>query len=81
MTSTWSGTFRFAATRVFPIGFVIGAAMETFMCYTGFYAVATRKEAERRMERAENEALRLGRGAEAAAPARSRTDGPTGGQR
>lgn len=41
-----------ALVRVIPIGFAVGAAMETFMYFTGFYGVATRKEAERRMERA-----------------------------
>jgi hypothetical protein len=53
MTATWHQTLRFAATRVFPLGFAIGAGMEAFMCATGFYKVATRKEAERRVERAE----------------------------
>ena len=38
-------------TRVLPLGFVVGAAMEAFMYFTGFWAVATRKEAERRAER------------------------------
>ena len=53
MNATWGQTLRFAGTRVLPIGFCIGAGMEAFMCATGFYKVATRKEAERRVERAE----------------------------
>jgi len=36
--------------KVIPIAFVIGAGMETFMCFTGFYDIVTHKEAERRME-------------------------------
>ena len=52
-SATWGQTLRFAATRVLPIGFCIGAGMEAFMCATGFYKVATRKEAERRIERQE----------------------------
>lgn len=38
--------------RVLPVGFAVGAGMEAFMYATGFWAVATRKEAERRQERA-----------------------------
>ena len=34
----------------------IGAGMELFMIKTGFYETATRKEAERRQERAQEEA-------------------------
>ena len=45
-------------TRVVPIGFAVGAGMEAFMYYTGFWSVATRKEAERRHERAATEAAR-----------------------
>ena len=38
--------------RVIPAGLVAGASIEAFMYFTGFWAVATRKEAERREERA-----------------------------
>lgn len=49
--------------RVVPAGLVIGAGMEAFMYYTGFWGVATRKEAERREERkAEIAALKAGKG-------------------
>lgn len=41
---------RLAATRVAPVGFVVGAAIEGFMNATGFYDVATRKAAERQHE-------------------------------
>jgi hypothetical protein len=58
MTATWAHTLRFAATRVAPVGLAIGASMEAFMCATGFYKVATRKEAERYVERQEKEAAR-----------------------
>ena len=34
--------------KVVGISFAVGACMELFMVKTGFYAVATRKEAERR---------------------------------
>ncbi len=57
-------------TRVLPLGFVVGAAMEAFMYFTGFWAVATRKEAERRAEReAAAAAARAARRASAAAAA------------
>lgn len=49
---------RVTATRVVPAGFVLGAAMELFMYATGFWGVATRKEAERRLEA--RDALRAG---------------------
>ena len=39
---------RFALTRVAPAGLLVGASMEAFMYFTGFWAVATRKAAERR---------------------------------
>ena len=39
-----------AFKRVAPVGFVIGAGIEFFMCQTGFYSVATRKAAERQHE-------------------------------
>lgn len=45
-------------TRIVPIGLVVGAGMETFMYFTGFWSVATRKEAERRHERAIAESAR-----------------------
>ena len=37
--------------------FVLGACMETFMFYTGFWDVALRKEAERHVEREQRKAL------------------------
>jgi len=42
---------RLLATRVIPAGALLGASMEGFMYFTGFWDVATRKEAERREER------------------------------
>jgi hypothetical protein len=36
------------AAGIGGIGFVVGASMEFFMVKTGFYAIATKKEAERR---------------------------------
>mmetsp|Transcript_62476 Transcript_62476/g.167562 ORF Transcript_62476/g.167562 Transcript_62476/m.167562 type:complete len:88 (-) Transcript_62476:84-347(-) len=36
------------AAGVGGLSFCVGASMETFMIFTGFYEVATRKEAERR---------------------------------
>ena len=41
-----------------PIGFIVGASMEVFMYYTGFWSVATKKAAERRDE--ERRALSAG---------------------
>ena len=56
--------------RVMPIGFVVGASMEAFMYFTGFWEVATRKEAERRAEReAAAASARAARRASAAAAA------------
>ncbi len=43
---------RLIVTRIVPFGFGLGAFMEAFMYYTGFWSVATKKEAERRAERA-----------------------------
>lgn len=42
---------RLAATRVVPVGLAVGATMEAFMYATGFWGVATRREAERVAER------------------------------
>jgi hypothetical protein len=42
---------RLLLTRIIPIGLILGASMETFMYFTGFWSVATRKEAERREEK------------------------------
>ena len=36
------------ATRLVPLGLAVGASMEGFMYATGFWAVALRKERERR---------------------------------
>ena len=41
---------RLALTRVVPVGLVVGAGMEVFMYFTGFWDVALRKAAEREME-------------------------------
>ncbi|EWM26334.1 hypothetical protein Naga_100078g7 [Nannochloropsis gaditana] len=38
--------------RLVPACMVVGASMELFMLNTGFYDVALRKEAERRVEQA-----------------------------
>jgi len=38
---------RLCLTRVVPAGFALGFGMETFMHFTGFWSVATRKAAER----------------------------------
>ena len=48
----WSEVLRFAATRLLPLGLATGALMEGFMYATGFWAVALRKERERRDEAA-----------------------------
>lgn len=40
--------------RVIPAGLCLGAGMEGFMYATGFWDVATRKEAERRREAVES---------------------------
>lgn len=45
---------RVIGLRVVPVGLVLGASMEAFMFYTGFWDVAIRKENERRAERAQN---------------------------
>lgn len=42
---------RLLLTRIAPLGFVLGAGMEAFMYATGFWGVATMKEAERRDEK------------------------------
>lgn len=44
---------RLLLTRIIPIGFGLGAGMEAFMYVTGFWGVATKKEAERRKEKQE----------------------------
>ena len=41
---------RLALTRVIPVGLALGASMEVFMFYTGFWDVALRKAAERELE-------------------------------
>ena len=48
----WSEALRFAATRLLPLGLATGALLEGFMYATGFWAVALRKERERRDEAA-----------------------------
>jgi len=53
----WRDVF-FLALRVSPIAAAIGFGAEVFMYYTGFWKVATRKEAERFMA-AQDEASRL----------------------
>jgi hypothetical protein len=47
----WRDVLRLTVTRVVPIGFAVGASMEAFMYFTGFWGVATRKAAERQTER------------------------------
>lgn len=42
---------RLLLTKIAPLGFVLGAGMEAFMYATGFWGVATKKEAERRAEK------------------------------
>ena len=41
---------RLTFTKVVPLGLALGAGMEVFMYYTGFWKTATRKEAERTVE-------------------------------
>ena len=43
--------YRLLLQRIIPIGLVLGASMEGFMYFTGFWDVALRKETERREER------------------------------
>ena len=45
-----SSIFRLTLTRIIPLGLLTGASMETFMYYTGFWSVATRKAEEREIE-------------------------------
>lgn len=57
---------RLTVRRIIPVGLAIGAGMETFMYYTGFWATATRKEAEREEEaRRAREEARKARGVRA----------------
>lgn len=57
--ATFRQLVRVSATRIVPVGFIIGAGMEAFMYYTGFWNTALRKEGERRAEAASQmEALR-----------------------
>jgi len=57
--ATFRHLVHVSATRIIPAGFVIGAGMEAFMYYTGFWNTALRKEGERRAEAAtQMEALR-----------------------
>ncbi|GAB5031239.1 Hypothetical protein NocV09_00501070 [Nannochloropsis oceanica] len=52
------GSFLQIVVRVVPACMLVGAGMELFMLNTGFYDVALRKEAERRIEQVkEREAL------------------------
>jgi hypothetical protein len=50
MAATWGQVLKFTATRIAPAGLVVGAGMETFMYYTGFWKTALKKENERRAE-------------------------------
>ena len=43
--------YRLLLQKIIPIGLVLGASMEGFMYFTGFWDVALRKETERREER------------------------------
>lgn len=40
----------YALKRIVPLSFFVGAGIETFMYFTGFYDIVTHKEAERREE-------------------------------
>jgi|LauGreSBDMM110SN_4_FD.fasta_scaffold671012_1 hypothetical protein len=53
----WKDVFRLAA-RISPFAVATGFGFETFMYYTGFWKVATRKEAERQ-QAAQEEVARL----------------------
>mmetsp|Transcript_32743 Transcript_32743/g.79294 ORF Transcript_32743/g.79294 Transcript_32743/m.79294 type:complete len:135 (-) Transcript_32743:23-427(-) len=48
LPSSGKASFSRQAVAVFGVTFFVGAAQEAFMIKTGFYEVATRKEAERR---------------------------------
>jgi len=47
--------------KIVPTCFLLGAGMESFMIVTGFYNIAGRKEAERRVERKEEESRMIAR--------------------
>ena len=47
-SATWLEISRFSIFRVLPFGLFLGASIETFMFYTGFWNVALRKASERR---------------------------------
>ena len=57
--------WRLCLTKIMPAGFLLGAGMECFMYYTGFWNTALRKASEREEE--SREALQ---GLQAAAAAR-----------
>ena len=59
-SASWAHVARFVLTRLAPASAIIGASMEAFMCKTGFYDVATRKERERREARIAAAEKRLG---------------------
>jgi hypothetical protein len=67
---------RVTCVRVVPVGFAVGAAMETFMYYTGFWSTATRKQAERNAEaRVTREYIRNQHSAQLASVANQIADG------
>ncbi len=49
-----SSVLRLCVTRIMPAGFILGAGMEAFMYYTGFWSVAKRKAEERDVEARDN---------------------------
>lgn len=58
---------RICFTRIIPAGFVLGASIEAFMYYTGFWGIAIRKAEERDAE--SRNALRFKTAAAATPPA------------
>lgn len=47
---------RLTVTKVVPLGLAVGASMEVFMYFTGFWGTATNRESVRRAERAATDA-------------------------
>ncbi len=47
MSATNAYVLKLTLTRIIPAGLVLGASMETFMFYTGFWKVALKNAAER----------------------------------
>lgn len=69
---------RLTVTKVVPLGLAVGASMEVFMYFTGFWGTATTREAARRAERAASDAtLRSEHNAAVAAALRGTPAGDT----